>query len=164
MIMNGSEQYIGVPNGVVLCYDKTERYGLLHGRLFHGYSVNAEEVRSYEEMILKLDRFFDEIQFPRAAIRQRSFVDEPKQETRGRERKERVMSDKELLTKHGELGTFIIRVQQRQNSTWQGRLTWVDEDKTMRFRSALEMIKLIESAIAEDDPAHLEEQEPTWED
>lgn len=162
--MSGNEKYIGIPNGVVLCYDRKERHGLFHGRLYNGYSAEAAEVRSYEEMILRMDHFFDEIQFPRASIRQRSFAGSVKQVSRTAKRKERVMSDKELLTKHGELGTFIIRVQQRQNSTWQGRLTWVDEDKTMRFRSALEMIKLIESAIAEEDPAYEEDAELSWED
>lgn len=57
------------------------------------------------------------------------------------------MSDEELLNKHGDLGTFIIRVQHRQNSSWQGRITWMDEDKTVYFRSMWEMLKLIDSAV-----------------
>ena len=57
------------------------------------------------------------------------------------------MSDEELLSKHGDLGTFIIRVQHRQNSSWQGRITWMDKDKTLYFRSVWEMIKLIGSAL-----------------
>ena len=57
------------------------------------------------------------------------------------------MSDKELLNKHGDLGTFIIRVQHRQNSSWQGRITWMDKNKTLSFRSVWEMIKLIASAL-----------------
>ena len=57
------------------------------------------------------------------------------------------MKDEELLRKHGDLGSFIIRVQHRQNSSWQGRITWMEEDKTVQFRSVWEMIKLIESAV-----------------
>ena len=57
------------------------------------------------------------------------------------------MSDEELLDRHGDLGTFIIRVQHRQNSSWQGRITWMDEDKTVYFRSMWEMLKLIDSAV-----------------
>ncbi len=60
---------------------------------------------------------------------------------------ERILSDEELLKKHGDLGTFIIRVQQRQNSSWQGRITWMDKDETIYFRSVWEMIKLIASAL-----------------
>ena len=61
----------------------------------------------------------------------------------------KIMSDEELLRKHGDLGTFIIRVQHRQNSSWQGRITWMDKDKTIYFRSVWEMIKLIASALDE---------------
>lgn len=57
------------------------------------------------------------------------------------------MSDDELLSKHGDLGTFILRVQHRQNSTWQGRITWVNENKTLQFRSVWELTKLIEEAL-----------------
>ena len=57
------------------------------------------------------------------------------------------MNDEELLSRHGDLGTFIIRVQHRQNSSWQGRITWMDEDKTVYFRSMWEMLKLIDSAV-----------------
>ena len=64
-----------------------------------------------------------------------------------REERKKVMTDEELLKKHGELGSFVIRVQHRQNSSWQGRLTWMDEDKTVYFRSIWEMIKLIDDAL-----------------
>ena len=57
------------------------------------------------------------------------------------------MTDDELLSKHGDIGTFIVRVQHRQNSSWQGRITWMEEDRTVQFRSVWEMIKLIESAV-----------------
>ena len=57
------------------------------------------------------------------------------------------MSDKELLSRHGDLGTFIIRVQHRQNSSWQGRITWMEKNKTVYFRSIWEMIKLVASAL-----------------
>ena len=57
------------------------------------------------------------------------------------------MSDEELLSKHGDLGTFIIRVQHRQNSSWQGRITWSERNKTVYFRSIWEMIRLIADAL-----------------
>lgn len=47
-------------------------------------------------------------------------------------------------------GTFIIKILNRQNSTWQGTITWVDKQQTQNFRSALELIKLIDGALDED--------------
>ena len=72
------------------------------------------------------------------------------------------MSDEMLLTKHGEIGTFIVRVQHRQNSSWQGRITWMEEDKTIQFRSVWEMIKLIESAVNSISESEEEEPEENW--
>ncbi|MBQ2642150.1 MAG: hypothetical protein IJG52_02840 [Lachnospiraceae bacterium] len=72
------------------------------------------------------------------------------------------MRDDDLLKKHGDLGTFIIRVQHRQNSSWQGRITWMDENKTVYFRSVWEMIKLIEGALPQPSDEDGEAEEPTW--
>ncbi len=72
------------------------------------------------------------------------------------------MKDEELLDRHGDLGTFIVRVQHRQNSSWQGRITWMEENQTLSFRSIWEMVKLIASAV---DTAEMEEEteeEPSW--
>lgn len=73
------------------------------------------------------------------------------------------MKDQELLSKHGDLGSFIIRVQQRQNSSMQGRLTWIEKNKTVHFRSVWELIRLIDSAVEMDNPIP-EGELPTWED
>ena len=42
--------------------------------------------------------------------------------------------------------TFIIKIMNQQNSTWQGSVTWVDEQREQYFRSALELLKLIGNA------------------
>lgn len=72
------------------------------------------------------------------------------------------MKDEELLSKHGDLGSFIIRVQHRQNSSWQGRVTWMEKNQTMNFRSVLELIKLIESAIDSVSDQEEGQAEPEW--
>ncbi|MCR5032143.1 MAG: hypothetical protein K6A92_04715 [Lachnospiraceae bacterium] len=57
------------------------------------------------------------------------------------------MSADELQEKRGDKGTFIVQVQYRQNATWQGKVIWADENKEEHFRSALELIKMIDSAL-----------------
>ena len=44
-------------------------------------------------------------------------------------------------------GTFIVKVDSCQNESWQGRVVWADENKTEHFRSALELFKLIDDAM-----------------
>ena len=46
--------------------------------------------------------------------------------------------------------TFVIKVMNTQNATWQGTVTWTDGKRTEPFRSALELIKLIDSALEEE--------------
>jgi len=46
-------------------------------------------------------------------------------------------------------GTFEISVKFMQNSTWQGEIHWVEKDQKQNFRSALEMLKLMDEALAE---------------
>lgn len=45
---------------------------------------------------------------------------------------------------------FVIQILNNQNATWQGTITWADTNKTESFRSALELIKLIDNAVESD--------------
>lgn len=42
---------------------------------------------------------------------------------------------------------FLVDILYKQNSTWQGTVKWVNEKKTQNFRSALELIRLIDSTM-----------------
>ena len=44
-------------------------------------------------------------------------------------------------------GTFIVKVDNYQNGTWQGRVIWADENVAEHFRSTLELMKLIDEAV-----------------
>ena len=57
----------------------------------------------------------------------------------------------------GELETFVIRIMNTQNATWQGTVTWTDGKKEVAFRSALELIKLMDSAMDESLPPEQEQ-------
>ena len=43
--------------------------------------------------------------------------------------------------------TFVVEVVDQQNASWQGSVNWVNTDKKEHFRSALELIRLIDSAL-----------------
>ena len=73
------------------------------------------------------------------------------------------MNDEELLKKHGELGTFVVRVQHHQNGSLQGRITWTEKDQALHFRSAWELLKLIVSAVETVEETRGEEP-PSWSD
>lgn len=58
--------------------------------------------------------------------------------------------------------TFIINVKCRQNRTWQGTVKWIEGQKEVPFRSALELIKLIDSAMEVVDEEDNDNEEATW--
>lgn len=47
----------------------------------------------------------------------------------------------------GRKASFILRITSRQYATWQGSISWTEKGVTKHFRSALELLKLIDSAI-----------------
>lgn len=49
----------------------------------------------------------------------------------------------------GKRETFVVQILNTQNGTWQGTVTWTDGQRTQPFRSALELIRLIDSALLE---------------
>jgi hypothetical protein len=45
------------------------------------------------------------------------------------------------------IGTFEVSVKFMQNSTWQGQIHWIENDQKQNFRSALELLKLMDEAL-----------------
>ena len=48
------------------------------------------------------------------------------------------VGNQNITTKQG--ATFVVKVDYCQNGTWQGKVTWADENRSKHFRSALELI------------------------
>lgn len=156
-----TQWYIASPNAVIVCISRRNGWDFT-GDLFHAYQTVPTPFSDLGQMTLLMEKLFDELQFPHPGTNERSFFPQNKPFLSHQERT-KVMSDEQLLQKHGDIGTFIIRVQHRQNSSWQGRITWMEADKTIQFRSVWEMIKLIENAV---DIVSVSEEgdEPSWSD
>lgn len=131
------------------------------GRIYHLYSHAPVTFCSLPEAFKKMDTLYDYIDFPQASTRIRSFLVSGRKRTMNdirhdreaewmedRKREVREVAALEKMLKHrGTEATFIIRVKYRQNSSWQGEITWVDGKKKEYFRSALELMKLLDSAL-----------------
>ncbi|MCL2122237.1 MAG: hypothetical protein FWH28_08330 [Clostridiales bacterium] len=44
--------------------------------------------------------------------------------------------------------TFLIQMLDNQNMTWQGTITYLETNQKLPFRSLLELLKLMDSAIS----------------
>lgn len=51
--------------------------------------------------------------------------------------------------------TFIVHITQNENASWQGQVTWADENVTKNFRSALELIKMIDGVVRTEEESFL---------
>lgn len=45
--------------------------------------------------------------------------------------------------------TFILEIDGTENQSWQGRVEWIQGKNKKGFRSAMELLRLIDSAVAE---------------
>ena len=45
--------------------------------------------------------------------------------------------------------SFILKIKSTENDTWQGTIEWIEGRRSVPFRSGLELMMLIDSAIAE---------------
>lgn len=141
--MSNTENYIGTPWGIILCVDYY-RDEKINGRIYHRYQTEPIRIGGILEAVFEIDAFFDRLGYPFPGTESHYFI---KHEKAQRIKMTRKLSDEEMLKNNGEQGTFIIRVEQRQHSSWQGRVTWVEEGKTENFRSALELLKMIDGAL-----------------
>ncbi len=68
----------------------------------------------------------------------------------------------ELMKKDDCKATFTIQIQFQQHSTWQGTISWVEGGKSQKFRSELEMLKLMMEAVSEEKNNEMQETLGTW--
>lgn len=45
-------------------------------------------------------------------------------------------------------GTFIVKVEYSQHDTYQGQIVWAEGNKSRRFRSMLELVRLMDDVMA----------------
>ena len=133
------------PNLINICVDCIEN-GEISGRIFHCYSREPEEFANIIHLLNRMEVVFDSISFPQASTKPRYFV-EPEKAPKAKLKKE--LDQKEVIRHTGKLATFVTCVKFRQNSAWQGELSWIERGETYLFSSTLEFIKLIDNALAE---------------
>lgn len=58
--------------------------------------------------------------------------------------------------------TFIVNIKNSQNHTWQSTVKWVERQEEIPFRSAIELIKLMDSALEISDEENSGEYLKKW--
>ena len=142
--MNRININISAPNLASVCIDHVTREAYI-GRLYHKYSKDSIEFRSVGQMLMQLEQLCDRIGYPQCTTQSRNF--QSKEPTKTREEALQVTDSNTVLEQKGAMGTFVVHVKYRQHSTWQGEVVWAEKNEKRSFRSALELLKLIDGAL-----------------
>ncbi len=155
--MSESKQMLFAKNLICVCIND-DRDADYQGLIYHQYADDPIEFSTMSDMILEMDNLFDEWDFPQRGLAERKFDKKkenhkrPVPETDGDKLKIEIISEKcgvrNVQNKKGQLGTFVIQVVYRQDASWQGHVICKEKDEKLDFNSALELIKIIDGALA----------------
>lgn len=145
------------PNLITVCISDVVD-GDFVGELWQQYEAYPSSFHGITDMIFQMEELYDKWNFPQRSTNCRSFRTETDSGASGvHVKRGKRMSVHNVQEKRGKKGTFIVQVQYRQNSTWQGQVVWAEENRKEHFRSALELMKLIDSAMSENEAEMTEE-------
>lgn len=121
----------------LVCVDDYQD-GILRGRLYNPYFSAGNTFRSLMEFFRTMEELLDGMQFPQSFTAARTFDDSSQM---------KAASPPGQEVQEGRCATFAVRVLFRQNATWQGSVTWLEGGREESFRSALELVFLMDSAL-----------------
>lgn len=120
---------------IMICIDDYND-GVLSGRLYSS-SQGMGYFRSLSQFLLKIESVLEELQEPQSYTAKRTFST-------------LLPSDDMIYPsqfRKGAKATFELQVLFRQHSSWQGVVVWKDRHSEQSFRSVLELIFLLDSAL-----------------
>ena len=122
---------------ITVCIDHYQD-GVPAGRFYTPIFPEGKSFRSLTQVLLEIEQFLDSMEFPKAFHELRRFAP--------------AATDASLPIsgtppRPGASATFSIRILFRQNASWQGRVTWLEGKREQVFRSALELILLMDNAL-----------------
>lgn len=122
----------------------------IRGRLYHMSLSQPICFSSVLALVCRAEELYEQCASPQSYYSPRSFTDATRLRLGFPKKKEayNMVDAEEFRTLKGDKGTFVVQVLFRQHGTWQGTITWTEQKKTQRFRSALEMIRLMDEALS----------------
>ena len=120
----------------LVCVDSYEQE-IPEGRMFDAY-MEEDSFCSLTQFLLKMEERLNQYQKPQAYTTPRTFGPMP---APGEE------PAKPLRIRRGNCGTFEVKIRFRQHTSWQGVIEWKEQGREQSFRSALELVMLMDSAL-----------------
>lgn len=148
--------FLPEPDDIKICIDRYED-GDYSGMICSIYEVSDLEFVTVDDLIPKIMDHLDMMGRPESSETFRSFKkkkhasDNKAQANNNGKAIEPMRKKDEVRAKHGDIGTFVVHVKYRQNASMQGEVVWTETGDKKNFRSAYELLKLMDSAMQSDD-------------
>lgn len=129
------------------------RDGACSGRMFEDGGRPEFRFSDMHAAAMGLEAACEADRSPFPSVRKRHFIDAPARDGRNSKRaggpaaRRSFMEDMKAAGTRGDLGTFLVCVQHRENGSWQGHVTWLERNRTVNFRSVWEMVQLVDEAV-----------------
>ena len=120
----------------IVCIDGYEN-GVPIGRIYNA-SAEPQTFESLTQFLIKMETMLDELQSPQSYTASRSF---------GSTQELPETTPPTAQAKRGRKATFELQVIFRQHSSWQGTVNWLEQRMEQSFRSVLELVLLMDSAL-----------------
>ena len=121
----------------VICIDSYER-GVPTGRFYNPAREGGTAFESLSQLLVGMEDLLNEYQLPQSFTARRSFSSPAL----------RPGAVAENLEQEGKKATFSVRIIFRQNASWQGSVSWLEGKQEESFRSVLELLLLMNSALS----------------
>ena len=115
----------------------------IRGTLQNPYFEEEPYFDNLTQLLIRMEGLLDALDFPQRSMEGRAF-DRPEQRVAAGAPR----PAPEALGEQKPLATFQLSVLFRQNASWQGSLTWLERAEEAQFRSVLELVGLLDSALA----------------
>ncbi|MFT3985962.1 MAG: hypothetical protein QM697_18855 [Lachnospiraceae bacterium] len=127
-------------NLIDICVDG-RRGADLYGRFYTLYAAEPFPFEGICSLFMQMEQVFDTLNFPASQTEHRRFNKTPNCFTTTQKWRNHLKGK----SAKGRRATYIVKVAFRENATWQGTITWVEGQQEACFRSALELMRLIDS-------------------
>lgn len=108
------------------------------GRYYNPCREESGTFKSLTQLLLQLEQVMDEKRMPQSFHTVRTFFPMMGYWNEGGEA---------VSPRAGRLATFAVYILFRRNASWQGIFLWQEENKSIPFRSVLELIILMDSVL-----------------
>lgn len=139
-----SRQMVPSTSSRVLIQANREDGGAISGVLYNPYLDVSRRFVDVVELSNRLDEMFDTLAFPQAASSYRAFPGKGRGAPGGAGLD---TAEEPVRLSEGDKNVFVVHVKFRQNASWQGTVMFAGAPQEQRFRSTLELLKILDDAL-----------------